>query len=79
MKTTTIALILFLTVSVCHAADGKISKVVKPDIIIVPEGGGTGLSQFFLSHEDFPRNARLRKKTLKGIDWSTTSYPNNTY
>ncbi|MNF93099.1 hypothetical protein D3C84_757630 [compost metagenome] len=39
---------------------------------------GTGLAQFPLLSTDFPSGTRSLTKTLQGIDWSTTSYPNNT-
>lgn len=67
---------LVLASSYSHAVDDFITKTVTPDVIIVVSNG-SGLAQFGLNSGDFPSGTGTKTKTLKGIDWSTTSYPNN--
>jgi hypothetical protein len=71
-----LALALALVSSYSYAVDAYITKVDAPDnVVVVP---GTGLAQFSLITSNFPSGTGLKTKTLQGIDWSTTSYPNNT-
>ncbi|WP_131192142.1 hypothetical protein [Phytopseudomonas daroniae] len=60
-----------------YAVDATISKSVKPDNILVLSSGGSGLAQFNLSTSDFPPGTGNLTKTLKGIDYTTTSYPSH--
>lgn len=72
-----LALFLILASSYSYATDATITKTVKPDNIIVVNNG-TGLAQFGLLSTDFPSGTGNMTKTLQGIDWNTTYYPNNT-
>ena len=62
--------------AVC-AEEKVISKTVTPSVINVISIGGTGLAVFYLSHAYFPAGSFGVPKQLLGIDWSTTSYPEN--
>lgn len=77
MKKLLVALPLVLASSYSYAVDAVITKTVKPDNIIVVNGGA-GLAQFGLSSTDFPSGTGTKTKSLKKIDYSTTNYPNNT-
>ena len=77
LATKLLALSLILASSYGYAIDATITKTDSPDIIIVVNNG-TGLAQFGLISSDFPSGTGNKTKTLQGIDWSTTSYPNNT-
>lgn len=71
-----IGMTLFPYGAVC-AEEKMISKTVTPTIINVISIGGTGLAIFGLSPSDFPAGSFGVPKQLLGIDWSTTSYPEN--
>jgi hypothetical protein len=58
------------------AVTASITKTATPSVVIVTTGG-VGLSTFFTSYSDFPSGTAFKPKSLLGIDWQTTSYPNN--
>lgn len=76
-KLPALALALAMASSYSYAIDATITKTVTPNVIIVVTGG-TGLAQFNLLSGDFPSGTLSKPKTLQGIDWNTTLYPNNT-
>ncbi len=59
------------------AAEGVITKSKVPDRIVVAKAG-VGLAQFSMMTMDFPKNQRYLPKKLESINWTTTSYPDNT-
>lgn len=68
---------LLLASSYSYAIDATITLTAKPSNIIVTTPG-SGMAHFSLISSNFPSGTGLKTKTLQGIDWSTTSYPNNT-
>ncbi|WP_124356216.1 hypothetical protein [Pseudomonas synxantha] len=69
--------ITFSPSGVVNAEEKMISKTVTPTVINVISIGGTGLAIFSLSPSDFPAGSFGVPKQLLGIDWNTTSYPEN--
>ena len=72
-----IPLALMAVSACCFAASGQIAKSATPNNVTIV-AGGTGMSQFSALSGDFPSGTSLKTKTLVGIDYKTTSYPNNT-
>lgn len=58
-----------------HATDGSITKSVSPGSMLVLSNGGVRMSQFGLISSDFPSGTLPNRKTLTGIEWQTTWYP----
>lgn len=77
MKKKLLPLALILASTCCFAASGQITKSVTPNNVTIV-AGGTGMSQFNALSSDFPSGTSLKTKTLVGIDYITTNYPNNT-
>ncbi|MDP9942728.1 hypothetical protein [Ectopseudomonas alcaliphila] len=71
------ALVALFGAGHAYAVDATISKSVKPDNILVLSNGGSGLAQFGLISSDFPPRTANLTKTLKGIEYTTTSYPSH--
>ena len=69
-------LVIVLASAPSFAVDAVITKTASPGVIVVTNGG-TGLAQFGLLSAYFPSGTSLKTKTLLGIDWRTTQYPNN--
>lgn len=68
----------FLLISApSFATNASLTKTATPSVIVVTTGGGVGLATFFTSSADFPGTLLTKTKTLLGIDWQTTLYPNN--
>ncbi|GAA0565070.1 hypothetical protein ACFQH5_01810 [Halomonas salifodinae] len=57
------------------ATDDTITKTASPGSMLVLSNGGVSLSQFGLTSSDFPSGTGTKTKTLTGIDWQTTWYP----
>jgi hypothetical protein len=69
--------LIFLVISApSFATNASFTKTATPGVIIITNGG-TGLATFFASSTDFPSGALTKPKTLLGIDYTTTLYPNN--
>ena len=69
-------LVFVLASAPSFAVDAAITKTASPGVIIVTNGG-TGLAQFNILSANFPSGTLSKTKTLLGIDWQTTLYPNN--
>lgn len=79
IKKTLLTLALFSIATQGFAATtASITKTASPPVVIVTTGGGTGISFFNVLSADFPSGTLSKPKTLLGIDWKTTYYPNNT-
>lgn len=69
-------LALLLISAPSFAVDAQITKSASPGVVIVTNGG-VGQAAVFASSSDFPAGTLSKTKTLLGIDWQTTWYPNN--
>lgn len=78
MKRFTAVIVALLSFNV-FAADEHFIKTAKPPHIVVAKDG-SAMSQFFVSSSDFSKRGQLlAKKTLTGIEWRTTYYPDNLF
>jgi len=57
------------------ATDATITKTASPGTMLVLSNGGVSMSQFGLISSDFPSGTGTKTKTLSGIEWQTTWYP----
>jgi len=60
-----------------YAANESLTKTRRPGSIVLVKDG-TAFAMFGLNSVDIPRGTYNKTRTLRGIDWSTTSYPDNT-
>ncbi|WP_248749265.1 hypothetical protein [Pseudomonas sp. MWU15-20650] len=72
------ASVVILAIAACFANNvtraETVTKVLKPDNIVVLSNGGVGLAQFYLLSTDFQPGTLTHPWKLQGIDWNTTSY-----
>jgi len=69
-------LIFVLISTPSFAVNGTIAKTAAPGVVVVTTGG-VGTAYFNVLSADFPSGALSKTKTLQGVDWTTTSYPNH--
>lgn len=71
------ALLMFAASEATLAATtASFTKTAAPRVVLVTTGG-VGSAAFFASSTDFPAGTLSKPKTLLGINWQTTLYPNN--
>lgn len=70
------ALLMIASSGTALAVNGSIAKTASPGVVVVTTGG-VGTAYFNVLSANFPSGTLSKTKTLQGIDWTTTSYPNN--